>query len=228
MAAWIRRWRLAVLLVVAAGGLGCNMLSFPFFLLWGANSKQPPAFQLASKDKDHEIRVVILAATGLETRPEFLRVDRELANLLARQLQQLCKENKENVKLVPARKVDQFKDEHPNWKTMDLVKIGDYFDADYVIHLDIHSLSLYEPGSANQLFRGRADIDVRVVDVNEPDEDPVYRNVYRCEYPKTRGPIPVGDGSAQQFKQAFLEHVSKQLSWLFTAHPYDDEYKMSQ
>lgn len=228
MAAWIRRARLAVLLMVAVGGLGCNMLAFPFFLLWGANSKQPPAFKLAAADKEIEIRVVILASTGLETRPEFLRVDRELTTLVARHLQQGFKDNKENVKLVPARQVDQFKDEHPNWKTMDLVKIGDSFDADYVIHLDIHSLSLYEPGSANELFRGRADIDVRVVDVLEPDEDPVFRRAYRCEYPKTRGPIPVGDGSASQFKQAFLEHVAKQLSWFFTAHPYDDEFKMDQ
>lgn len=221
------RWlRFAVLCVVAVAGPGCNVLAFPVFVLMGMNSKEDPPCKLASKDKEKEVQVVILASTGLETRTEFLRVDRELTSLLARHLTQGFKDNKEKVKLVSARKVDQFKDEHPNWKTMDLVKIGDYFDADYVIHLDILSISLYEPRSANQLFFGRAEIDVRVVDVNEPDEDPIFRKVYLTEYPKTRGPIPVGDGSPTQFKQTFLDHVSRQLSWYFTAHPYDDEFKM--
>ncbi len=226
MAARWRRWRFAALLVVAAAGLGCNMLSFPFFILMGMNSKEDPPCKLASKDKEKEVQVVILASTGLETRTEFLRVDRELTNKVALHLNQGFKDNKEKVKLISARKVDQFKDEHPNWKTMDLVKIGDYFEADYVIHLDILSVSMYEPGSANQLFRGRAEIDVRVVDVNDPDADAIFRKVYLTEYPKTRGPIPVGDGSPVQFKQTFLDHVARQLSWYFTAHPYDDEFKM--
>src|SRR5262249_45591030 len=98
MAARCRRWHLTVLLVVAAFGMGCNVLSFPFFLLMGMNSKQPPLCKLAAKDKDKEVRVVILASAGLETRPEFLRVDRELTNLLARHLQQGFKDNKEKVK----------------------------------------------------------------------------------------------------------------------------------
>jgi hypothetical protein len=108
---------------------------------------------------------------------------------------------------------------------MDLVKIGDHFEADYVIDMEIISLTLYEPGSANQLFRGRADISVQVVNVNEPDDDPIFRPQYRCEYPKTRGPIPIGEYSAVQFKQKFLDHVGRELSWYFTAHLNEDEYK---
>src|SRR5262245_3215404 len=174
MAARCRQWRLAVLLVVAAFGMGCNMLAFPFFLLWGANSKTPPLCKLAPKEKDKEAIVVILASAGLETRPEFLRVDRELTNVLTRHLKQGFKDNKEKVRLVSAREVDQFKDDHPSWKTMDLVRIGRHFEADYVIELEIQSLSLYEQGSANQLFRGRAEIKVRVVDVDEPDDGPIF------------------------------------------------------
>jgi hypothetical protein len=221
-----RRWLALLVLLAIASGAGCNMLAFPFFLLWGMNSKQPPKCKLASEDKEKEVHVVILASPGLETRPEFLRVDRELTSALSRHLTQGFKDNKEKVKLAPARRVDQFKDEHPNWKTMDLVKVGQYFDADYVIHLDILSLSLFEPGSANQLFRGRTEIRLEVVDVSQPDEDPIFYQVYRCEYPEVRGPIPVGDGSAMQFKQAFLDHIGKNLSAFFTAHPYDDKYKI--
>lgn len=219
-----KHWRLSILLILAALGMGCNVLSFPFFLLMGMNSKKDPLFKLASKEKDKEVTVVILASAGLETRPEFLRVDRELTGLFARHLQQGFKDNKEKVKLVASRKVEEFKDQYPNWKTMDLVKIGDHFEADYVIDLEIHSLTLYEPGSANQLFRGRAEISVQLVDVNEPDDDPL-KQLYRCEYPKTRGPIPISEYSPLQFKQKFLDHVGRELSWYFTAHLNEDEYK---
>ena len=224
MASRCYRWRLPLLLLLAALGAGCNVLSFPFFLLMGMESKKPAPCPLVATEKNKEVRAVILTSLGLETRPEFLRVDRDLTHCLSRHLQQGFKNNKENVKLVPARQVDQFKDEHPNWRTMDLVKIGAHFEADYVIHLDILALSLYEPGSANQLFRGRAEIGVEVFDVNQPDDMPVLRTVYRCEYPKTQGPIPAGDSSPVQFKQVFLDHVGKELSWYFTAHPYEAEY----
>jgi hypothetical protein len=223
MAALRQRWRLVGLILTAVACSGCNMLALPFFLMTGMNPKHDPQCKLASEDKDKEVKVVILAYTGLETRPEFLRVDRELASMLARQLQQGFKENKEKVLLASITKVEKYKDEHPNWKAMDLEEIGTHFGADYVIDLGIESLSLYEPGSGNQLYRGRATISIAVVDVHKPDEDPIYREAYTCEYPKTRGPIPVSEGNPLQFRQAFLKHVAKQLSWRFTAHPVDED-----
>jgi hypothetical protein len=223
MTALRQRWRLIGLILTAVVCSGCNMLALPFFLMTGMNPKHDPQCKLASEDKEKEVKVVILAYTGLETRPEFLRVDRELASLLARQLQQGFKENKEKVLIASITQIEKYKDEHPNWKAMDLEEIGTHFGADYVIDLGIESLSLYETGSGNQLYRGRATISIAVVDVHKPDEDPIYREEYTCEYPKTRGPIPVSEGNPLQFRQAFLQHVAKQLSWRFTAHPVDED-----
>jgi hypothetical protein len=108
---------------------------------------------------------------------------------------------------------------------MDPVDVGKHFQADFVIDLEIGNLSLYEPGSANQLYRGQVDeINVRVVDVEKPEEGPIYEEAYSCSYPKTRGPVPVTDGNARGFRQAFLSHIAKELSWRFTAHPTDDDY----
>jgi hypothetical protein len=225
MTAPSRHWRLAGLLLAAAVCTGCNMLSLPFFLMMGMNPKHEPPCRLASADKNKEVKVVILAYSGLQTQTEFLRVDRELTSRLARQLQQGFKENKEKVTLVSARQVEKYKDEHPNWHAKDLVEIGEHFDADYVIDLDIASLTLYEPGSANQLYRGRAAIAVCVVDVHKPDDDPLFKKPYTCEYPKT-GAVPAGDGSGPKFRDTFLDHVAKELSWFFTAHPVDSDLSM--
>lgn len=223
MAAVRHRLYLAGLLVAATVATACNPLALPFFLMTGMNPKQEPQCKLASPDKEKEVRVVLLASTGLETRPEFVRVDRDLVRNLARQLQQNFLENKEKVTLVSSTQVEKYKDEHPNWRSLDLHEIGKYFNADYVIDLEIESISLYEPGSGNQLYRGRAALSLTVVNVRKPGDDPLYHEEYTCEYPKARGPIPVGEGSDAQFRLAFLRHVAKQLSWRFTAHPVEDD-----
>jgi hypothetical protein len=210
---------------MALAGFGCNLLSFPFFLMSGMDPKHEPKCKLASDDKHKDVRVLILASAGLETRPEFLRVDRELGTLLARQMEQAFKDNKENVTVIMPTRVEKYKDEHPQWRAMDAAEIGKHFDADYVINLEIESLSLYEPGSGNQLYRGKAKIDVRVMDVSKPpDDEPKYKETFICDYPKTKGPIPVSDSDAQQFRQMFITQVAKELSWRFTAHPTSDDY----
>jgi hypothetical protein len=223
MAAPRHPWRLAALILTATACFGCNLLSLPFFLATGMDPKHEPKCKLASTEKDKEVRLVLIAYSGMETRPEFLRVDRELTTLLARELLKGFKENKEKVTIVAPSKIEKYKDEHPNWRTLGAAEIGKYFDADYVIDLEIESLSLYEPGSGNQLYRGRGSIAIAVADVSKPDEDPMYREVYTAEYPKARGPVPVGDGNANQFRQLFLAQVAKELSWRFTAHPTSDD-----
>jgi hypothetical protein len=212
------------LIAAAVACFGCNMLSLPFFLMTGMDPKHEPKCRLSTDDKDQEVKVLVLASKSLETRPEFLRVDRELASLMVRQLQQAYKENKENVTLIPAPKVEKYKDEHPNWRAMDVREIGRHFKADYVINLEINSLSMYEKGSANTLYRGHADVSIKVVDVRKGEDEPIYDEEYTCEFPRTRGPISVDDNSAQQFRQLFLGQVARELSWRFTAHSTKDDY----
>lgn len=219
------RWSGLLLLGVATFCTGCNLLSIPYFLMY-ADAKHPAKCKLASDDKDKEIRVVILTYAGLETRPEFLRADRELTSALAKQLGEGFQANKEKVTVVPPVQVERYKDGHPNWHAMDLVEIGDYFKADYVIDLEIDTLTLYEEGSRNTLYRGRAAISIAVMDVHKPGDEPMYKEEYTCEYPTTRGPIPVGDSTASQFRQLFLSYVAKQLSWRFTGHPTADDFRL--
>jgi hypothetical protein len=216
-------WLLASLILASLAGFGCNLLALPFFLMTGMDPKLPPKCRLASDDKERTVRILIMASNGLETRPEFLRVDQEICSMLARNLEKGFKDNKEKVLVVPVGKVSKYKDEHPNWRAMGPTEIGKYFDADYVIDLEIEQLTLFEPGSGNQLYRGRGTVSISVSEVSKPDEDPMYRETYTVEYPRTRGPIPVGDGNAQQFRQLFLNQLAKELSWRFTAHPTSED-----
>ncbi len=215
---------LTCLFLAVTAGTGCNMMALPYFLSPN-DPTYPPQCKLASDDKDKEVKVVILAYTGLETRPEFLKVDRELAVALAQQLQESYKKNKEKVTIVPLNRVEKYKDDHPNWHALEVQEIAKYFRADYVINLDIGSITLYEQGSHNTLFHGRAEISVNAVDVHKTADGPIFHKEYVCEYPRAKGPIPVGDSNVAQFRQLFLSVLARELSWMFTSHLVDDDYK---
>lgn len=218
-----RRWRLAGLMLVAALlGTGCNVLSLPYFL-FPASSKYPPGLvKLSSDNKKHPSKVVILAYLATEGGPELIQADRELGRSLIQHLQVAVKENEEKVELIPGRKVEKFKNEHPDWHAMDMQDIGKHFDVDYVVFVEIEGIDLYETGSHKMMYRGQAEVKVYVQDMAHPDDDPIT-HPYHCEYPPS-GPRPVDDTNLATFRHDFLEYVAEHLSWLFTAHSTREEH----
>jgi hypothetical protein len=200
-------------------------MALPYFFLPGMDPMTDPKCPLACKtDKEKVVRVVILSQAALETRPEFLRVDRDLAQMLLQSMTENFKRNKEKVVLVPNSQIEKFKDDHPNWKAMGPSEVGRQFKADYVIGVEVNSISLYESGSSNTLFRGRCDISLVVTDVNSR-ENPKFTDEVSMEYPKARGPIDATNGNVAQFRQKFLSVVARELSSRFTAHPLEDDYR---
>ncbi|HEV8059175.1 MAG TPA: hypothetical protein VGP68_04860 [Gemmataceae bacterium] len=225
MASLPRNLTLAALMLVGALTAGCQLMALPYFFLPGMEPKRTPEFPLASTEKDKVVKVLILSQASLETRPEFLRVDRDLAQMLSQEMQTTFKKNKEKVVMVANSQVEKYKDEHPNWKAMQAVEIGKNFHADYVIELEVNQISLYEPGSYNTFFRGRCDISMVVHDVHKSSEGPVWTGEYSTEFPKARGPIDASSGSVAQFRQKFLGVVARELSWRFSAHLLEEDYK---
>jgi hypothetical protein len=224
-AQWHRK-ALGALFLAASFCTGCNIMALPFFLLPGMDPKHEAEFKLTPPEKGKEVKIMILAATGLEARPEFLRVDRELSRKVCQNLEEGFKNNKQKIKVLPTSKVERYKDEHPTWRSKAPEEIGEHFGVDYVISLEINSLSLYEAGSANTLFRGHADVSIDLFDVHKTNEGPVHRKEYRIDYPRTKGPMPASDSNVAQFREMFLNRVAKEISWLFAAHLVDDDFHM--
>jgi hypothetical protein len=222
-----RRWLAAGLLGLASLGSGCNPLLFPTYLFGPEPREEAKLKRLASSDKKKEVKVVILPLlVGLETRQEFIGADYLLSDALTRQLKKLFEFNEEKVKIVPPHKVEDFKNKHASWrKEVDLQEIGRHFQADYVIYLEISSLSLYEKGSANQIYRGRAKVRVSVIDVNDAEDVAMARD-YSYVYPSdARGGVAADiDTPPGVFREQFLDYVAKQIAWLFSAHPSSHTY----
>jgi hypothetical protein len=222
-----RRWLLPILLLLLgmAGNSGCDLAATSAFLVGPETTTPALLKRVASDERNKQVSVVVLTYEGLETRPEFLRSDRDLNNLVVKHLREGFAANKEQVKLVPPSKVEEFKNSHPSWKKLDLAEIGRHFDADYVVYLEIGHLSMYETGSSNMLYHGRAELTVNLVDVKHPDETPESRDL-AITHPSAAigGTISADEMPPQIFKAALFDRIAKQVAWQFTAHKLAEDY----
>jgi hypothetical protein len=212
------RWWWLSGLLAAALGAGCDLGTLTYFLS-PEDKEQPELKRLASDDKKKEVKVVILTYAALEPRTEFLQADRQLSELLARQLGELCKSNEEKVTIVPSRRVEEYKNLHPSRRGCDPVEVGQHFKADYVIYLEINHMDLYEKGCAHQLLRGRVNISVSLIDIAHPDDTEEPRE-FTYVYPtEAHGPIDVSpEMPPSRFRQEFLNSIARRLSWYFAPH----------
>jgi hypothetical protein len=209
------RWWLAGLFgaVLCAG---CDPGATLYFLM--PEAKEPPEMkQLASDDKEKEVKVVILIYDRLDPRPELAQVDRQLSELLSHQLRDLFEQSKKKVTIVPPRRVDEYRNTNPSRHGPDPAEVGKYFHADYVIYLELNEMSLYERGS-NLLLRGQAHISVSLVDLNNPDETPEPRE-FTCVYPSEGKAQDSGpDMPLVKFRAQFLASIARRLSYYFAPH----------
>lgn len=223
-----RRW-MVTLLVLAVAGLGCNPLIAPLYLLGLFNrpviAPDLNFYEKAREEKDkRNIKVVILSSRGPGVPPDFIGSEARLATMFAGKLGAGFAENKEKVSIVPVSEVEQFKQEHENWKAMDVREIGKKFKADYVIDVELSSLSLYANRSHKQFFQGQVIVGLSVIDVDKPGDDGVWRREYTRQYP-ANGPQPIdSDMSQEKFLQQFFFRVATDLSWYLTAHPTSEHH----
>jgi hypothetical protein len=225
MAANKRLVAFAGIILVAALTTGCNLLSLPFFLFGPEPSIPAGIKELGSKEKRHEVTIVVLTYAGPETRPEFIKVDRDLAARIADEMRSAFQHNEQFAKVISTSKVEKFKQEHLNWQTIEPVEIGKHFGADFVVYveLDNDSLALYERGSGRELFRGHAEGTISLIDVHDP-EDGTKREPFNYTYPNDAKAIQASDSSATLFKQEFLKYVARKVAWSFVSHPTRDGY----
>jgi hypothetical protein len=226
MASHGRLGLVAGIFLAAALAMGCNVLSLPW-VLFGPEPKMPAEMkEITNKDKRNDVSVVVLTYAGPETRPEFIKVDRDLADQIARELRAGFEYNEQFVKVVPTRKVEKFKQDHPGWQSMDLASIGKYFGASYVLYVEIDNdtLSLYERGSGRELYRGHADVTVSLVDLHNRDEGS-DRRTFSYNYPDEAKGIMATDSNPLLFKQMFLSYVARQVAWCVTPHKTQENYE---
>jgi hypothetical protein len=219
-----RAWRVAALiLTVVVASIGCDPVqTLNFILTPFSDAAIDPDCPLTIPNK--ESKVVVLAAPGdVEPNLQFKGADDILCRRLIALLDERFKEHKDKVKIVPFTKVAAYRNKHPDWLTQSKRDIGKYFEADFVLYLELGPMAMYEKGSNGLLYRGSVEINMTLVDVNQDEgEGTKFQDIYSCMYP-THGPEDATAMSPARFQANFMEHVAKDLLIQFAPHETRDK-----
>src|SRR5262249_52103356 len=166
------------------------------------------------KGRHDSAKVLVLSYANTDLRWGNDSVDEEITAMLSVELS-----NEPRFKIMPERKVRAWKDLNPRWSTKSPQAIGEEFEVDFVVMLEVTDFAVQEAKNPF-LLQGRAKAKIKVYDIKKDQE--IYNDVYTREFPST-GPIPASDvASHDGFKINFMKTLAKELSWNFVSHPASD------
>ncbi len=210
---WARRAVWGTLAVVMT--VGCNPLTTIAFLTHRDTkvpAESPLTFKEGPKKNKDEIVVALFVSQGTGQSYDFAGAQDSLATELAKILPEMAKENKQKLVVVAPAQVNKFKIKNPNWKYMHPNEWGKQLGADFVLNIHLDNMNLFQPGSQNSFYEGRADATVDTYDVDQdPDEGPKHTYVHGFAYPKT-GFRDASSKPVSAFRREFLENLAVELS----------------
>lgn len=219
----LSRRRILLGMGLAATGLGCggmNPFLLPTMLFGGGEHKQPAEFPLKIPPKKQEAKVVVFVSSATGLHIDLAGVDRVLNAELITMLDAGLKANQEKVLVLKMPKIDDFRADNPNWRSVHPYDIGKEFNADYVIDVEIDEMSLYKPGSRNRFLKGQASITVSAYDLSKPLKEPAFKFTYSPEYPHGRE-IEIEGRDARvevsKFRLDFVHRISADIAVKFVA-----------
>lgn len=215
-----RRWLAPTMLLAALGLAGCGPGDLLYYVM--PPSCMPPLCALiAPKDKNKESRAMVLVyPPGPESSREIMQADRDLPELLVKHLREQFKENKEKVFLISPRQVEDYKNKHPEWKELQPLEIAKIFKVDFVIVLEMDTFTLHADG--RQMYRGQTSISITLVNTHKEGEAPEHKD-FNYRYPNdAKMAVDLNDMQGSQFRNAFLEAITKRLTRYFAAYPQSD------
>ena len=131
----------------------------------------------------------------------------------------LLKQNIKEVTLVRSDEIADWIDRH-DWNEMDFAEVGRGVEADMVVAIELSAFSLYE---GQTLFRGRADVRVRVLDLKAGGGEVFSRRMAEITFPSNAA-YPTTDSSENKFRVAFLQVLAERVAQLFYPHEIWDSY----
>lgn len=124
----------------------------------------------------------------------------------------LLKAKIEKVEIISHQEVSEWIDNN-DWGEVDYREIGKGVKADMVVAIDLHSFTFRNP----TVYRGKADVTVRVIDMKAPGSQQVYRrHLPEIAFPANGG-MHTADTTEDEFQIAFV----RQVSWEIAKRFYD-------
>lgn len=211
---------LAVCLLVACGLWGCGMLA-PVLLTMDMLGVEDKANIQYHFEKDAK-RVAVVCHLGKHHQIDVGHFDRDVNSLLS---QLIAGYTKKKPEIILAAKVNQWMDEHQDWKSP--YEIGQGLNVDYVVYIELRRIGFYEKEGWKQFYKGNCDASVSIHRIGTDSDQaiPVWGpNSYSFKFPNGMRPLSDSEVTLTQFRELFTRHCAERLSWIFVPHASSKEY----
>ena len=194
---------------------GCDYGILLAYLIGGPPSIEPAFSAETGKDMDeHGVTVAVICTAPRGLKFTYNEVDHTVAEAVTFQLHQ------KGIEVIVPDVVQAWLDHNPDWTTPR--EIGEAMGVNYVIHINMHSYSLYEKNSAT-LYRGRSEYEVNVWEMlGEGEGEKIYSSEDTTVYP-LRIHRSAQDTSLEQFKKEYLYRLSFEIGRQFFEYYAGDD-----
>jgi hypothetical protein len=204
---------LVVFGIAASSGVGCSPASLGYLL---RDSKQKPEYPLPPVKDKKEISVLVMVSksSAMGADPMLATVDREIAGLMARTLTTDTKDDKHPIVCIDQSALEKWKSTaRGDWKTMSPSVIGKQLGADYVIDVNLTSMTIFQAELAREFCQGRATVDITVYDTTQPDK-------ILSQYPHNshQPERSVASMPPNHYRRWFTERLAQELAWRHIPH----------
>lgn len=134
---------------------------------------------------------------------------------LAQMVEVLLRQNVKGITLVPQQDVADWIDNN-DWENIDYGELGKALKAEMIVAIDLDGLRMHEDAT---MYRGRADISIRVFDMSKRASTVFSRSMPNFSYP-TQGGIHVSETTIAAFQRKFMTELSRDVG----RHFYDYEF----
>lgn len=138
------------------------------------------------------------------------------AEHLARKVELQLKQNVRKIKMISQDKVIDWIDQH-DWDSVDFEEVGKGVDAELVVAVEMGSYRLHD---GQTLFRGRADLRVRVLDMSSEGEVILDEKLFDIMFPENGGQSTASTTEGR-FRNAFTDVLASRVARLFYDYEFD-------
>ncbi len=178
-----------------------------------------PPCPLTSKDREKPVKVAIVTKASPHATFNFSGVENEFTEIFSKALKKAFRRNNERIAIVEAGDLEEYYRAHPSWRTESVLGLGKKVRADYVIEVEIDQLKINEElfAEAQKKTRGMktfrrvatCDIVLKVIGVENPELDPIWKQDYLTDFPRFNSPPDTGELSEQEFRRRFLAFIAR-------------------
>ena len=188
---------------------GCNLLTYPVYILFGQTKQSVKAEYRGLTGK--KIAIVVAGQPAIEFEQPYARMDLALVSA------QAVSDHVKDVTFSDQDRIDRFQRESLDWYSVEISEIARKFDAEVVLYIDLIQFTTAEIDSIN-LLRGRIWGQVSVYDMSAANPDsPEYETEVQVIYPEQM-PLPISDSASIAVRQNTLLMFAEELDRKFYEH----------